>query len=81
MHVLLVHALIFQREGDVLGAAEGHELGIGILHHRSDLLVDRIDVRMLDIQTAYNNPALDLPAVGVRDEGVDGVTEGALPAP
>jgi hypothetical protein len=36
---------------------------------------------MLDIQTAYNNPALDLPAVGVRDEGVDGVAEVLFPLP
>ena len=72
-HILLIHALVFQGKGDIFGYTEGDELGIGVLHHRPDLLVDSIDVGLFDIQAAYKNAALHRPAESVGDEGVDAV--------
>ena len=59
---------------------ERYELGIGILHHRSHLLIHFVDVRVCKRKAADRSRALDLSLEGIGDEGVDTISKGTLAA-
>ena len=78
VHLLLGHAVVFQREGDVLGHRQADELAVRVLQHRAHRFGQRKDALLLRLHAVHRQSAGGFAGVAEGDEPVDAAGQGGF---
>ncbi|MPM74448.1 hypothetical protein SDC9_121436 [bioreactor metagenome] len=80
LHLVLLHALVFERKGDILAHRKAYKLPVGVLQNGADMLAQRKDALLLRFLAGNAEAALDRARVRKRNQPVDAAPQRALSA-